>query len=149
MPDQEPQSNKYIPIVPKYRVETGGEVPEGRIPTTGRVARMHNIVFVPRVTGYEDFNHSMSISNEQYKIINLRRDTPLRTFQDTFGTRGIRHYVDNPGQLTGDAWSEKPQIYNGPDGKLWIREGHHRIIASRLRGEPSIEVQLHNTYWDD
>jgi hypothetical protein len=133
------------PEDPKYRIAPDGEP---RVPMTGRVARMHNVTYV-KPKGSEKFYHDICISETQYEPMRLDRNTPLFTFQDSFGTRGIRHYVDNPNQPTSEAFAETPQVYNTEDGRLWISEGHHRIIASRLRGEPYIDVHKMSTNWED
>ena len=132
------------PKNPEYRITDDGEP---RIPMTGRVARMHNVTYVPPEP-WDQYFHDSCISDTQTEPMRLDRNTPLYTFQDSFGTRGMRHYVDTPNENTPGARSEKPEVYNTEDGKLWIREGHHRIIASRLRGEPYIDVTKHATYWE-
>jgi hypothetical protein len=129
---------------PEYTVSFFGEP---RIPMTGRVARMHNITYVP-LTKDESMEHDMAHEGTRYNEYRLHRDEPLFTEQSHFGTMGIRHYVDNPTVNTAWAGSDKPEVYPDRDGALWINEGHHRIIASRLRGEPYIDVLKHESYWE-
>ena len=121
-----------------------------QIPMTGRVARMHNITYVPMTEDefidHENKNFSepdrtdWTYPNEKEKL--LDRNVPLFTVQSHFGTMGVRHYIDTPDVLAngGDTDYPTPVVYTGRDGRMWIKEGHHRIISSRLRGEQSIKV---------
>ena len=120
-----------------------------QIPMTGRVARLHHITYVPmsdeEVINHENENFS-EIDRENWEYPNekekqLDRNTPLFSKQSHFGTQGIRHYIDNPDVLA-DPYTDYPTpvVYTGKDGKMWIHNGHHRIISSRLRGEQSIKV---------
>lgn len=121
-----------------------------QVPMTGRVARMHNITYVPmsedEIIDHENENFSAldrssyTYPNEKEKL--LDRNVPLFSKQSHFGTQGIRHYIDNPDVLAnrGDTDYPTPVVYTGKDGKMWIHNGHHRIISSRLRGEQSIKV---------
>lgn len=127
---------------PKYRKSFDGEP---MIPMTGRVARMHNITYIP-LTDEEQDEHMFRIENTSHSVYRLYRDEPLFTYQEHFGTQGIRHYIDRPNDY-GEG-IDKPQIYPDEDGDLWINDGHHRIIASRLRGEPYIDVYKHDSYED-
>jgi len=132
---------------PKYFKEDE-EGPQ--IPMTGRVARLHHITYVPmtedEIIDHENENFSpirgtdWSYPNEKEKL--LDRNTPLFSKQSHFGTQGIRHYIDNPDVLAngGDTDYPTPVVYTGKDGRMWIHNGHHRIISSRLRGEQSIKV---------
>ena len=120
-----------------------------QVPMTGRVARMHNITYVP-MTEEETIDHenknfsepdrsTYTYPNEKEK--QLDRNTPLFSKQSHFGTQGIRHYIDNPDVLVDHETDyPTPVVYTGKDGKMWIHNGHHRIISSRLRGEQSIKV---------
>jgi hypothetical protein len=120
-----------------------------QVPMTGRVARLHNITYVPmsddEIINHENENFSeldpetWEYPNEKEKL--LDRNTPLFSKQSHFGTQGIRHYIDNPDVLA-DRYTDYPTpvVYTGKDGKMWIHNGHHRIISSRLRGEQSIKV---------
>lgn len=70
----------------------------------------------------------------------------LHTTQGSLDKSGIRHFIDHPNNP--EHWKEgegydAPQVYSH-QGKTWIYEGHHRIMASRLRGEHSIKVH----HWD-
>jgi hypothetical protein len=131
---------------PKYfKEDTGGP----QIPMTGRVARMHNITYVPmsdeEVMNHEDENFSEPVRKPKWYYPNekekqLDRNTPLFSKQSHFGTQGIRHYIDNPDVLAQETDYPTPVVYTGKDGRMWIHNGHHRIISSRLRGEQSIKV---------
>lgn len=118
-----------------------------QISMTGRVARMHNITYVPLNTD-ADFEHFQATYGTRYNEYRLYRDEPLFTQQSAFRTSGIRHYIDNPNVTTANANNDKPEVYPDRNGKIWIKEGHHRIIASRLRGEPYIDVLKHESYWE-
>lgn len=137
---------------PEYHIKDMPNVgPEPQIPMTSRVARMHNITYVPMsVDEQEEEGHYLYSDEDEYPAhpYRLYRDEPLYTTQEHFGTRGVRHYVDNPESLTTSASADKPHIFSDDDGAFWINEGHHRIIASRLRGEPYIDVMRHE-HWED
>ena len=121
-----------------------------QVPMTGRVARMHNITYVPmsedETIEHENENFSppdrsnWTYPNEKEK--QLDRNVPLFSKQSHFGTQGIRHYIDTPDVLAneGDTDYPTPVVYTAKDGKMWIHNGHHRIISSRLRGEQSLKV---------
>jgi hypothetical protein len=93
--------------------------------------------------------HSMYATQEHQHPENMW-DMPatekLHTTQGSLEKSGIRHYIDHPNNP--ENWKEgegydAPEVYSHK-GKTWIHEGHHRIIASRLRGEHSIKVH----HWD-
>ena len=70
----------------------------------------------------------------------------LHTTQSVLNKSTIRHFVDNPNNP--EEWKDG-EGYNAPEvythqGKLWVHEGHHRLIASRLRGDSSTKVH----HWD-
>jgi len=121
-----------------------------QVPMTGRVARMHNITYVPmteeETIEHENENFSPPVREPKWFYPNekekqLDRNTPLFSKQSHFTTRGIRHYVDNPDVLVDHETDyPTPVVYTAKDGKMWIHNGHHRIISSRLRGEQSIKV---------
>jgi hypothetical protein len=123
-------------------------------------ASMQDLRGSSRVDGNFDKNDEIFDSNWDFIIVDeahegtryneyrLYRDEPLFTEQEHFGTQGIRHYIDNPTVRTPSAGNDKPEVYPDRDGDLWINEGHHRIIASRLRGEPYINVFKHESYWE-
>jgi hypothetical protein len=129
---------------PKYEIKDVGGGPEGMIPMTGRVARMHNITYVPMTEDEKEQEGHYQIPEENdshpYRLYHYE---PLYSTQEHFGTRGIRNYVDTP-----PGSNEKPVIFPDDEGDLWIHDGHHRIIASRLRGEPYIDVERHEN-WED
>jgi hypothetical protein len=132
---------------PKSYISNFHFLPERMIPMTGRVARMHNVTYIP-LTNDEHMKHIHSTTGTRYNEFRLDRDTPLYTSQEHLGTQGIRFYMKHPDQVTRYAGNDKPEIYPDEDGALWIKEGHHRIIASRLRGEPYIDVLKHESYWE-
>jgi hypothetical protein len=124
---------------------------EAWVPMTGRVARMHNITYVPMseddIINHENENFkgvrrpSGGIDYPDQKEQLLDRNVPLFTKQAHFSAEGIRHYVDTPDELfVKDTDYPTPVVYTAKDGRTWIHDGHHRIITSRLRGEQSIKV---------
>lgn len=131
---------------PKYYVS---KYDGPQVPMVGRVARVHNITYVPmseeELIEHENENFSeldrKSSTYPHEKEKQLDRNTPLFTWQSHFGTQGIRHYMDTPDVLMyKETDYPTPVVYTGKDGKVWIKDGHHRIISSRLRGEQSIKV---------
>jgi hypothetical protein len=135
---------------PEYHVRNSTVGPEPQIPMTGRVARMHNITYIPmsenEMSAEGHYEYTEEYPSHPYR---LYRTEPLSTTQEHFGTRGIRHYVDNPEEPTPSASAEKPILFADDYNDLWIHEGHHRIIASRLRGEPYIDVMRHENREDN
>lgn len=128
--------------------------PENLLPMTGSVPRFHNITY--REHSYKDsVNRTVKAEDskpETPSVVDLPATLKLNTTQSHYGTLGIRRYIDQPDAphtSSGHRLSKNnrstdiPQVYS-EGGELWIHEGHHRIIASRLSGEPSIQVQ----YWD-
>jgi hypothetical protein len=130
---------------------------ENLLPMTGRVPRMHNITWHDEA---EDPEYHLQRTEDSFdsmpahpEIKTLLASHPLHTTQSHYGTKGIRRYVNNPNashlggmghvQTTDPEDEELPQIYRH-GGLDWINEGHHRILASRLRGESSIQVY----YWN-
>lgn len=121
-----------------------------QVPMVGRVARTHNITYVPmseeEIIAHENENFGEPVREPKWYYPNekekqLDRNTPLFSKQSHFGTQGIRHYVDNPDvPAEKDSEYPTPVVYTGRDGRIWIHNGHHRIISSRLRGESSIKV---------
>ena len=54
----------------------------------------------------------------------------------------VRKYMKNP-PATNPKYPRElylPQVYKAPRGSKWIEDGHHRIVASRLRGDTSTDV---------
>lgn len=144
--DGKPWDGESAITNPKYYV---GRYDGPQVPMTGRVARTHNITYVPMSDeewiDHENENHiapdrtNYTYPNEKEQI--LDRSTPLYTWQSHFGTSGIRHYTDNPDKLFDPNTDyPTPVVFTGKDGRTWIKDGHHRIITSRLRGEQSIKV---------
>jgi hypothetical protein len=74
----------------------------------------------------------------------LSSHEPLYTKQTQLYKPAIRQYVDrpnNPEEFKDDYGYDVPQLYRFKD-RLWVDEGHHRILASRLRGEASTTVAI-------
>lgn len=135
----------------------GHEQIENLLPMTGRVPRMHNITWHDEEED-PDYHEQREEDSWDYmpahpEVVDLPASHPLHTTQTHYGTRGIRRYVDDPNashiggighvQVIDEEEEELPKVYHH-EGADWIADGHHRIMASRLRGEPSIKVH----YWD-
>ena len=112
------------------------------IPMSGRVPRVHNMAKVP----FEHYEDAMGAGeatvpkSKSLGIIDLGRDVVLHTGQDTLSSSTVQKYQNNPGAENDTPY---PTVFTYGN-KLWVHDGHHRIVASRLRGEPSIAVQ----HWD-
>lgn len=112
--------------------------------------RSKNIVFVKDETpdDYEDRVESAGWSMPSHpEHWDLPTTQPVHTSQERFGAQGIRKYMKNPESTSEtsegrDHTEDLPEVYSH-GGKIWIYEGHHRILASRLRGDSSIPVH----YW--
>lgn len=71
----------------------------------------------------------------------------LHTSQSSVDSPGLRAYVDrpnNPEEWKDDVGFDAPEVVEHK-GRLWIHDGHHRIIASRLRGERSFKAHFWST----
>ena len=80
----------------------------------------------------------------------LRHDETLHTRQSHLHTPTLRRY------MTGDTPASDPDYSHDPDigyhpgvvrdrSKLWVDEGHHRLVASRLRGDYSTTAWVGDT----
>jgi hypothetical protein len=85
-----------------------------------------------------DFN----INRGWISSIDLPSSTPLYTMQNSVDTAGVRHYYDHPDEKLPDPGHARPIVWQDSGGKHWIKEGNHRIVASRLRGDKSIAVDF-------
>ena len=87
-----------------------------------------------------------------HEMSHLSAHQSLFTTQSSLSIPTLEHFLRNPNDPS--RWIEAegydaPHIYTF-NGDTWINEGHHRIAASRLRGESSMPV-VHNhirTEWD-
>lgn len=112
--------------------------------TSGNAARNVGIIYDPQgpADGFEERNVDSNIKYGYTVRHHLPKDVPLYTAQGRFDTAGVRHYYDNPSQKLPDPGHVRPIVWRDSQGKHWIKEGHHRIIASRLRGDEAIPVDL-------
>lgn len=80
-----------------------------------------------------------------HEMYDLPHHQTVHTTQDTVDRAGIRSYIDKPNnpEHYGEDGYDAPEVFHHK-GNFWVYEGHHRIIASRLRGEPSTKVH----FWD-
>lgn len=78
----------------------------------------------------------------------------LRTSQDYLHRPTLARYiVEGAPEMDPDYEHEdvpyRPEVFTfGKRGHQWIDEGHHRIVASRLRGDSSIKVTQGDAGWD-
>lgn len=126
--------------------------PKSWIPTDKPVFKNINVISHPELIDsdedwnrHEDAQETLSYAHP-HEMVDLPAHVEVHTTQLSVDRAGIRSYVDRPNDHT--RWDDEigfdaPQVYQH-SGKLWVYEGHHRIIASRLRGEPSIKVQMWN-----
>lgn len=72
----------------------------------------------------------------------IRHDEPLNTMQTYLHGPTVRKYMKNPPSKDPHFPGEPylPEVYTAPRGSKWIEEGHHRIVASRLRGDADTDV---------
>ena len=70
-------------------------------------------------------------------IIKLYSNAPLVTGQGNADTATIQKYRKTPS-------SDVPMVFTH-QGAMWIHDGHHRIVASRLNGDDFILVKHWNT----
>ena len=125
--------------------------PQNDIPLTKDVFKRVNVVSHPEQFGEdEELDRQLAADDTRthqhpHEMHDLPAHQAVHTTQDTVDRAGIRSYIDKPNNP--EHWTEEgydaPEVYHH-QGKMWIYEGHHRIIASRLRGEPSIKVH----FWD-
>jgi hypothetical protein len=68
----------------------------------------------------------------------------LHTAQDYLHGPTVREYLKPGGAPEMDPhYPDReylPEVYETPRGSKWIDEGHHRIVASRLRGDSHTDV---------
>lgn len=76
------------------------------------------------------------------KQSSIRHNEPLNTIQNYLHGPTVREYMKNPPKNHPDYRGEPylPEVYKAPRGSKWIEEGHHRIVASRLRGDSDTEI---------
>jgi hypothetical protein len=72
----------------------------------------------------------------------VHRGETLNTAQSHLHGPTVREYMKNPPEENPHAPGEPylPEVYQTTRGSKWIDEGHHRIVASRLRGDYGTEV---------
>lgn len=119
---------------------------EPHLPMNSAIARDHGFVFhkkdAPHIIG-EVEGYSQQPPEEMF---DLPRSAVLHTSQTGFGKWGLSHYAKvgyDHTQWDDDEGYTAPQVYKHK-GKLWVAEGHHRILASRLRNESSTPVHFHD-----
>lgn len=126
--------------------------PRNWISTEKPVFKDINVISHPEQVGTdEDWDRLEDAQESQqlfhpHEMTDLPAHVEVHTTQGLVDRAGIRSYIDQPNDHT--RWDDEigydaPQVYHHK-GKLWVYEGHHRIIASRLRGESSLKVQM----WD-
>jgi hypothetical protein len=67
----------------------------------------------------------------------------LNTAQDYLDGPTVQQYLSEGAPEMDRHYPERryiPEVYETTRGSKWIDEGHHRIVASRLRGDPHTDV---------
>ena len=70
----------------------------------------------------------------------------LHTAQSQLHAPTVRKYMTEGAPATDPSYGNEidnrylPEVLSSERGRKWVDEGHHRLVASRLRGEPSTEV---------
>ena len=107
----------------------------------GHAAQKVGISFDRSGGGLEGNAAELNFKNGNHTWVNLPADVPLKSTQTTFDTAGVRHYYDSPNERLPETKNSTPMIWRDTAGNHWVHDGHHRIIASRLRGDASIHVK--------
>ncbi len=85
------------------------------------------------------------------KVGALSPKETLNTAQSQLHGPTIREYMkDIPEENPYDSSDDRkylPEVYTSKRGSKWIEEGHHRIIASRFRGDYGMEVYKGNLHY--
>ena len=85
-------------------------------------------------------------SNREYGLESeggVSSDETLHTAQSHLHGPTVREYMKDGGPEEDPDYPGRkylPEVYETPRGSKWIDEGHHRIVASRLRGDYGTEV---------
>jgi hypothetical protein len=128
--------------------------PKNEMPTTKPVFKKINIISHPELENTDEENSRMDSAMKTRDLAifhDLPSNVEVHTSQSQIDRAGIRSYIDNRNSHTNKV--SHPVFGSGPDvpevyrhsGKLWLFEGHHRLAASRLKGETSTKVSLWNT----
>lgn len=97
------------------------------------------VTFDPNYEAWEeavDKTESALVMGYKPSEMELPSTQRLHTGQDTVDTDTVSKY-------SSDSSDKKPVVVSRR-GKMWIHDGHHRIIASRARGDKSITVDHMN-----
>jgi hypothetical protein len=129
-----------------WRDENVGHQLEPYLPMDSAIAKKHGFVFhkedAPHIIGeVEGYTYQ-----QPHEMTTLSTDVPLHTSQTSFGKWGLAHYAKtgyDPEEWSDDDGHNAPQVYQY-QGKIWVAEGHHRLLADRLTGKESHTVQFTN-----
>jgi len=89
---------------------------------------------------------SMPTENRLHGLENeggVSANETLHTAQSHLHGPTVRKYMENGAPEEdphGEGRKYLPEVYFSPRGHRWIDEGHHRLVASRLRGDFGTEV---------
>jgi hypothetical protein len=83
----------------------------------------------------------LSIPSRAWLLVDLPTDAPFIATQRTVSPRIVAQYVADPLSRSYVLRSAYPLIVER-DGCRYIADGHHRIVAARLRGDDTITVWL-------
>lgn len=93
------------------------------------------VIFDPNYEAWEtavDKAESALVMGFKPTTMELSNEQSLHTGQDTVDTDTLSTYSNTK--------SDKKPIVVTHRGKMWIHDGHHRIVSSRARGDKSLTV---------
>ena len=111
------------------------------LPLSSRAAKGAGFVFhedeyaAPHIAGEVEGYHYV----EPHDMVSLPHDVPLHTTQKSVDKAGVRHYIDSgydPEEYREAEGYNAPQVYKH-ENRVWVAEGHHRLMADRLTGRES------------
>jgi len=111
-----------------------------RLPTIKRYGVNYTSEEAPHLTGEVD-GYGQQHPDEMW---DMPSDVQLHTSQESVDTGTLKHFREQPNDPNNYVEAEgydAPQVYHH-DGKYWISEGHHRVLASRMRGDSSTKVMV-------
>lgn len=90
--------------------------------------------------------HDWDSAGQQYgknsRSGRLRLDTELHTGQRSIWPSRVQEYVTHPGKASDTGRYSPIEIYHH-NGQVWAGEGHHRLVAAKIRGNKTIRVTFH------
>jgi hypothetical protein len=62
--------------------------------------------------------------------------------QSVVRPKRLEHHLTNPGASGEGSDDRSRPLVIRAEGKHWIRDGHHRVVAAKVRGDAEIPVRL-------